>query len=155
MAQPDAENMVAVAVARYLDTAVFDEFAAHSIAIPELSDWLGSLIQRHLEQEPSWPVGWTIDDAAPGLMQPVDESTVLVAGLAWLLTDDQAGPFQQPFAGSITLGPTRDALSSYQLNFGDGAIGVDPRASPARKRRDWPNVSEWLYAFASGDLPGI
>ena len=150
----DVEHRVAVAVARYLDTASFDEVAAHTVAMPELSTWLGALIQPHLEQELSWPAGWTIDDAAPGWMEPVGDSTVRVAGLAWLLTDERGGAQQQPFAGLITLAPARGSLSSYQLNFGDATVGVDSRASSERDRSEWPIVSRWLFNFASGDIAG-
>lgn len=150
----EVEHRVALAVARYLDTASFDEFAAHRVAMPELGDWLGALIQLHLEQELSWPPGWTIDDAAPGWLEPVGDSTVRVAGLAWLLTDEPGGAQQQPFTGLITLAPARDSLSSYQLNFGDATVGLDSRASSERDRRDWPTVARWLFTFASRDIPG-
>jgi hypothetical protein len=88
-----------------------------------------------------------IDDAVPGALDPLDGSTVRLAGIAWILTEN-ADVARQPFAGTVSISPGRDSLSSYQLSFGDAIIGVDSRASRQRDQRDWPNVATWLYTFS-------
>lgn len=150
----ETRRRVALALARYIDTAPFDELAAHMAVLPDLAAWLGAFIQLQLDEEPSWPDGWVIDDAAPGSMEAIDGFTVRFAGVCWLLTD-AADSAEQPFAGAMTLSPTRDDVSSYHLDFGDAVVGVDSRAVSARARREWPRVSRWLYTFTFGDPRGV
>jgi hypothetical protein len=141
---------LATSIAQFLEQAPFDAEAALMVALPDLSTWLEALIQTHLDAEPTWPGGWSMDGAAPQWMEYVDPTSVRFAGLAWLLgvVGGAAASAQQPFAGTITLTPARDRLASYRLDFGDAALGSDPTNGTDRDRRDWPNVENWLFTFA-------
>ena len=142
----EVEIGVATSIATFLDTAPFDEEAALAAVLPDLSSWLGALIQTHLDDEPAWPLDWVMDDAGPWWVRYVDSTTVELAGVAWLL-NGVADSAQPPFAGTITLTPSRDRLRAYRLTFGDAATGTDPSNVRERDRRDWPNVETWLFTF--------
>lgn len=109
------------------------------------------LIHHLLEDEPTWLAWWALDDATPSLIEPVDAETVRAAGVAWLLADSSAGD-GQPFSATLQLAASRDALASYQIRFGDQAVGLGPNPAAERVRRGWPDVEEWIFEWA-GPVP--
>jgi hypothetical protein len=53
----EVEIGVATSIATFLDPAPFDEEAALAAVLPDLSSWLGALIQTHLDDSRHGP--WT------------------------------------------------------------------------------------------------
>jgi hypothetical protein len=142
----DVERRIALTVARYLDAAPYDGQAAFEGIRLELGGWLGLLIQRHLADEPTWSAWWAIDDATPGMVEPIDAMTVTVAGVAWLLADSSAGD-RHPFSATLSLASSREVLGSYVIRFGDMAVGLGPNRMAERVRSRWPDVANWLFTW--------
>ena len=142
--ESEVEHRIAVLIAGFLDSAAYDEEAAHEAVVPDLSAWLGALFDLRLEDEPSWPASWTFDDAAPSWTEHEDRSSVRLGGVAWLFSDTAEGE-RQPFSGEFTLAPSRDALAHYRLHIGDAKAGLAPQRDRARRR--WPEVESWLFTF--------
>ena len=68
----EVERRIALAVAGYLDSSPYDDQVAFEGIRLELGGWLGVLIDRHLADEPTWSAWWAIDDATPGVVEPID-----------------------------------------------------------------------------------
>jgi len=142
----DVERRIALTLARYLDGAPYDERAAFEASRLELGEWLGLLIGRHLADEPTWSEWWAIDDATPGVLDTVDATTVMVAGVAGLLADSSVGD-RQPFSATLSLASSREALANYVIRFGDTAVGLGPNPTADRVRNRWPDVANWLFTW--------
>ena len=142
----EVERRIALTLARYLDAAPYDEQAAFEGIRLELGGWLGLLIQRHLADEPTWSAWWAIDDATPGMVEPIDAMTVSVAGVAWLLADSSAGD-RHPFSGTLSLASSRETLASHVIRFGDTAVGLGPNPIADRVRSRWPDVANWVFTW--------
>jgi len=148
----DVERRIAIAVARYLDGATYDQEAARLDVSKDLADPLGQLILRHVAEMELWSPWWSIDYAAPDLMEPVGPMTVEVIGFVWLEVDGAND--DQPFRATLSLDQSRLALASYAIRFGDAAVGLSPTPDD-RRRRLWPDVDDWLFTFTGpGDIPG-
>ena len=142
----DVESRIAQALAKYMDSVSYDERAAFESIRADLGIWLGVLIDRHLEDEPSWSAARAIDDASPSVMDPIDALTVHAAGVAWLLADTSAGE-RHPFSARLHFAPSREALANYEIRFGDQAVGLGPNPSADRVRRRWPDVADWIFVW--------
>jgi hypothetical protein len=142
----EVERRIALTLARYLDGAPYDEQAAFEGIRQELGEWLGLLIHRHLADEPTWSAWWSIDDATPGIVEPIDATTVNVAGVAGLLADGSAGD-RQPFSATLSLASSQNALVSYVIRFGDKAVGLGPNPMADRVRSQWPEVANWVFEW--------
>jgi hypothetical protein len=142
----EVERRIALTLARYLGSARYDERAAFEAIRVELGEWLGLLIHRHLADEATWSPWWAIDDATPGVVEPIDATTVSVAGVAGLLADSSAGD-RQPFSATLSLGSSRQALGGYVIRFGDVAVGLGPNPMADRVRNRWPDVANWIFTW--------
>lgn len=145
-ASPDVARNVAMALSRYLDGAGYDAQAAAEDVSRDLCLWLGALIARRLAEEEGWSPWWTIDDACPQEIRPVDGLAVDLVGIAWTLGDTSLGS-EQPFHVTARLTPSRDGLSGYTIRFGDASLGLGPLDASDRRRRRWPEVETWHYVI--------
>lgn len=85
------------------------------------------------------------------VVEPIDAMTVSVAGVAWLLADSSAGD-RHPFSATLSLAPSRGALASYVIRFGDTAVGLGPNPMVDRVRSRWPDVASWVFTWVGPTL---
>ena len=149
--ESDVESRIAMALARYLDGATYDEEAARLDVSTDLAEPIGQLIFRHVVEEELWSSWWSIDQTAPDVMERAGPMTVEVIGFVRL--DLDGAYVNQPFRATLSLAQSRHALASYVIRFGDAAVGLGPTPGDDRRRRLWPDVEQWLFTFTRpGDI---
>ena len=136
------EARLAVAVRSYLDSC--DRVVSEpSDPLREVANALAWLLGALLEGNDGWRPDWWIDDLlrvfairTPGGLKV--EGLIVWGDKQWV----------DPFVASVTLPSAGNAITGYELKFGNAAYGLGRVGYEQERRPDWDAPAEWIFEFS-------
>lgn len=115
-----------------------------------LATRLESFLASALERHPDWSRYWWVDDLDCVLRVPGPRAVEVQGILTWV---DGDGWFIDPVLGFVQLADTLRQIESYEVRFGDAAMGIGRVAFDTSPPPSWKQITDWLIVVAGERYP--
>jgi hypothetical protein len=157
VANVDIQTKLAGFVSSYIQASRQSDAASQEEALRWICLTLGSFLEECLRERNEWNRYHWIDDMLPAIVIIPDAvKTESATGLSirgstiWGDGGKNESFWSEPFFAAVTITEAHDAITRYELKFGNAEQGL--RKTPSSKhirRLDWFLPTEWLFTFSS------
>lgn len=117
-------------------------------ALRSVCSAMGWLMNGLLEGNEMWGARRWIDTVSPGETEVLISGRLKIDGLVIFGDTGSSKQWWEPFYGSVQISETSDEIVSYELMFGDPALGLGKVKYNEHPRGwNWSRPEKWIFVF--------